>query len=560
MSKGDAWAASIAKQDVRTAELEERQTEPTPLCWRFQEMPADPQMFHPLDGRVGGSATQGALRIRSQGNFGYHQAMRSSLGLLGLVMLPALAQEWPQFRGPNGRGVAQSAKSLPKEIAPDRNVKWRITVPPGHSSPVIWGDRLFLTAAEGGTRRDLEPGRMVDPGGKLLTISLNRHTGKIIWSREAPRPRLEKYQPANTPASTSPVTDGRSVFVFFGDFGLLSYDIEGHERWRLPLGPFNNPNGHGSSPILYQDILYLLCDQDTDSYLLAVDKDSGKVKWKVARPESTRSYSTPAIVQPASGPAELVVPGAYQMTSYDTRTGEKLWWVRGLSWQPKAAPQVEGDIVYAHWWESGGEAEEPAETPELRQMLSKFDRNGDGKLSSEELATEPKLQRGLSDIDLNSDGLIDDRDWNFHRAKRASRNTLIAVRAGGRGDVTNSPRVLWRMQKYLPSLPSPLLYEGIIYLIKDGGILTAAGTADGTLFKQSRLPSAIDTYYASPVAGAGLIYTVSQQGKATVIRAGADWQVVSSSDFGEPVTATPAIAGDRLYLRTRSTLYCFGDK
>ena len=483
--------------------------------------------------------------------------MRVALGILALLSLASPAQDWPQFRGPNGRGIG-NAKSLPTEIGPDKNVLWHTALPPGHSSPIITGDLIFVTAAEGGTRNDLAPGRMIDPGGKLLTFCLNRNSGKILWRREAPRPRLEKYQPANTPASTSPVTDGRNVWVFFGDFGLVSYGLDGNERWRLPLGPFNNPNGHGSSPILHKGLLYLLCDQDTDSYLVAVDKDTGKIRWKVERPESTRSYSTPAILVPESGPAELIVPGAYQMTSYNAETGEKLWWVRGMSWQPKAAPQVEGSIVYAHWWESGGEAEEPTETPEFAEVLAKYDKDGDKKLSSDELAPEPKLQRGLSDIDLNADNLIDDRDWNFYRAKRASRNTLIAIRAGGRGDVTNSPNVLWRIQKYLPNLPSPLLYEGIIYLIKDGGILTAVSAKDGSILKQARLPAAIDTYYSSPVAAAGLIYTISQQGKGTVIRAGADWQILSSSDFGETVTGTPAIVGDRIYVRTKSTLYCFG--
>lgn len=484
--------------------------------------------------------------------------MRLALGGLGLV-LPCvlLAQDWPQFRGPNGGGVA-AGPATPSEVGPGQNMLWRTALPPGHSSPIVLGDRIFVTAAEGGTRHDLAPGRMTDPGGKLLTICLNRKSGQVLWSREAPRPRLEKYQPANTPASATPTSDGRNLWVFFGDFGLISYNLEGTERWRLPLGPFNNPNGHGSSPVVFGDLVYLLCDQDTDSYLLAADKNTGKVQWKVERPESTRSYSTPAILVPPAGPTELIVPGAYQLTSYNALTGERLWWVRGMSWQPKAVPLVDSGIVYAHWWESGGEAEEPAETPEFPETLAKYDRDGDKRLSAAELAAEPRLLRGLSDIDLNGDGQLDDRDWNFHRAKRASRNTLIAVRAGGRGDVTNSSRVLWRIQKYLPNLPSPLLYEGIIYLIKDGGILTAVSAKDGAILKQGRLPNAIDTYYASPIAAGGHIYLVSQQGKATVLRPGAAWEIVSSGDFSEPVTATPAVAAGRLYVRTRSTLYCFG--
>ena len=323
---------------------------------------------------------------------------------------------------------------------------------PGHSSPVISGDRIFVTAAAPGKLTDAGRQKVTDPGGKLYTICLDRRTGKILWQREVPRPRLEQYQATNSPASPSPVTDGRSVYVFFGDFGLVSYQMDGKERWRLPLGPFNNMNGHGSSPILVDDLLVVLCDQDTDSYLLAVDKETGRVRWKTSRPESTRSYSTPAVLRPKDGPVELIVPGSYQLTSYDARTGEKLWWITGMSWQPKSTPIIDGEIIYAHWWESGGESEQPTQTPTFAETLARFDANGDKKLSEEEFASEPGLQKGFYSIDLGSDGIVDERDWNFYRARRASRNALLAVRHGGRGDLTGSSSVLWSVQKYLPNV------------------------------------------------------------------------------------------------------------
>ena len=211
-------------------------------------------------------------------------------------------------------------------------------LPAGHSSPVISGDRIFLTGAEGGKRAEAGRQKIVDEGGALYTICLDRRTGKILWKREVHAPRLERYQPTNSPASPSPVTDGKSVYVFFGDFGLVSYSVDGTERWHVPLGPFNNVNGHGSSPILFENLLILLCDQDTNSYLLAVNKNTGRTEWKVERPESTRSYSTPSILRPKKGPAEVIVPGAYQLTSYNAATGEKLWWIHGVSWQPKSSP------------------------------------------------------------------------------------------------------------------------------------------------------------------------------------------------------------------------------
>ena len=347
-----------------------------------------------------------------------------------LVPLDAAFAEWPQFRGPNGAGVAEVAH-LPVHFGPGKNVFWRTELLPGHSSPVISGDRIFVTAAAPGKLTDAGRQKVIDPGGKLYTICLDRRTGKILWQREVPRPRLEQYQATNSPASPSPVTDGRSVYVFFGDFGLVSYRLDGKERWRLPLGPFNNMNGHGSSPILVDDLLVVLCDQDTDSYLLAVDKETGRVRWKTARPESTRSYSTPAVLRPKEGPVELIVPGSYQLTSYDARTGEKLWWITGMSWQPKSTPIIDGEIIYAHWWESGGEV--GAADPDARPLPKRLPASTPmvtRSSSAEEFASEPGLQKGFYSIDLGSDGIVDERDWNFYRARRGSRNALVAVRHG----------------------------------------------------------------------------------------------------------------------------------
>ncbi|MBI3693916.1 MAG: PQQ-binding-like beta-propeller repeat protein [Acidobacteria bacterium] len=473
-----------------------------------------------------------------------------------LLALPLAAADWPQFRGPNASGVG-TAHHLPVEFGPAKNVVWKTDLPPGHSSPVVSGDRIFLTAADSEKLSDAGREKVADTGeGKLLTFCLDRRTGKILWRREAPRARREAYQPTNSAASPSPVTDGRNVYVFFGDYGLLSYGPDGNERWRVPLGPFNNVNGHGSSPILVGNLLVLICDQDTDSFIIALDKDTGKTRWRVERPEITRSYVTPAIFQPKNGPAELIVPGAYELISYAVETGEKLWWVRGLSWQPKSVPVIDGDMIYAHSWEQGGEAENPTETPTWTETLARYDSNHDGKISPEEI-TDPRLKRGLENIDLDGNGTIEERDWEFYRARRSARNALLAVRHGGRGDLT-STNVVWRMQKFLPNVPSPLLYQGVLYIVKDGGILTSLDPATGAILKQGRLRGAPGTYYSSPVAADGKIYSISQEGKASVLKPGAQWEVLAVNDLKDECYATPALVDDRIYLRTRSRLYCFG--
>ncbi len=482
--------------------------------------------------------------------------MMMSIACLGLLWL-AQSGQWPQFRGPNGSGVAPgSSTSLAVELGPDSGAAiWRVDLPGAHSSPVIWDGRIFLTAVEGGARKQVAPGRVIDPDGKLVTICLDRNTGKTLWRREVPRPRVEVYQPTNSPASPSPVTDGKTVYVFFGDYGVLAYAAaDGKELWKLPLGPFNNPNGHGSSPVLAGDLLVLLCDQDNDSFLMAADKNTGKLKWKVARPESTRSYSTPAVFGSGKS-AELIVPGAFNLTAYSARTGEKLWWVRGMSWQPKSSPLVDGDMIYAHWWESGGENEAPTSTETFAEFCAKKDANHDQKLAPEEL--DERMRRGFGDMDLDHDGFVDAREWEFYNARRTSRNALLAIRHGERGDLTESKSILWRMQKYLPNVPSPLLYEGVMYLIKDGGILTTVNPKTGEILKQGRLTGALDTYYASPVGAGGRVYFMSQTGKMSVVKAGAQWELLKVNDFGEETFSTPAVANGHLYVRTKTKLYAF---
>jgi outer membrane protein assembly factor BamB len=467
------------------------------------------------------------------------------------------AADWPQYRGPNGSGVGDASR-LPTEFGPAKNVVWKTPIPPGNSSPVLGGGLIFLTGTEGGSVSEVSPNKHVDRTGKLYTFAINPNNGKIVWRQEAPRNRLAQYQTNNSPATPTPVTDGENVYVFFQDFGLLAYTKDGAERWRLALGPFKNINGFGSSPILYKNLVILLCDQDAGSYLLAVDKNTGHVQYKIARPEATRGYSTPAVFQPEDGPAELIVPGAYQVTSYYVATGEKAWWISGFSWHPKTVPVIEGNTIYAMAADIGNDSETQKVVPTYADILAQFDVNRDGKLSVDELRANPKFATSAGDLDLDVNGFIDPRDWSFYTARMAARNILMAIRHGGHGDLTET-NVLWNMKKFLPNCTSPLIYQGIMYVVKEGGILTALDPKTGKILKQGRLTGALDLYYASPVAGAGKIYLLSHEGKATVIKSGADWEILAVNDLEDNAIATPAIAADKLYVRTRAMLYCFAD-
>ena len=208
----------------------------------------------------------------------------SVLSVFLFAVFPAGAAEWSRFRGPNGSGVAD-ATGLPVDLGDEKNIAWKIPLPWGHSSPIISGDRIFLTAAEGGEKADAGREKVVDAGGTLVTFAIDRGNGEILWKRVAPRPRMERYEKTNSPASPSPVSDGENLYVFFGDFGLISYSVEGEERWRLPVGPFNNVNGHGTSPILAGDKVILVCDSDTAPICSPSTRTPGRLSGKPNAPK-----------------------------------------------------------------------------------------------------------------------------------------------------------------------------------------------------------------------------------------------------------------------------------
>lgn len=452
----------------------------------------------------------------------------------------AAAGDWTRFRGPNGSGVAEDGE-LPTVFGPGRNVIWETALPPGKSSPVLTRGRIYLTAHE---------------QERLLTIALSRATGKVLWRRAAPSRRLERMHRLNDEASPTPVTDGANVYAFFAGFGLVAYGPNGDELWTLPLGPFRNFHGMGASPILAGGKLVLVCDQDLDAYVMAVDPANGEILWKQPRTDFVHSFSTPIVHRPQGGGFEILVPGSYRLTSYAV-DGSELWRLAGLTYQVKSGPVLDGERLYFSGWAPGGEPAVRLELPHFEEMRRRFDSNGDAELTELEV---PKdwLPANWEMHDRNKNGTMDARDWAHYRARRLSENACMAIRLGGRGDVTRT-HLLWRHQKSLPDVASPLLYRGVLYLVRNGGIVTALDPASGQVFKQGRLREALDGYYASPVAGDGKVYMVSDAGRAVVLQAGSDWTVVATNDLDEAVYATPAIADGRLFVRTAGRLYCFGE-
>jgi outer membrane protein assembly factor BamB len=347
--------------------------------------------------------------------------------------------------------------------------------------------------------------------------------------------------------------------VFFQDFGLLAYGPDGNELWRMPLGPFNNPFGHGASPILAGSTLLMNIDQDTGSYLLAVEKDSGRVLWRSERPFAQRGYATPVLYRDPGGTLQVLVAGSYRLSGYDVRSGKEIWWVRRLPWQIKPTPVVSGDAVYFVTYSGESDPGAQQKVPSFGEALATLDLNKDGRLSKDEIADPAAKGRFDEYLDLDDTGYLEERDWKQYQERRLGENALRAYRLGGTGDVT-ATHLLWKHARSLPNVPSPLAYRGVLYTLKEGGILTSYDMRTGEVSKQARLQGALGDYYASPVAADGKLYVVSDEGKATVIQAGAQWQTLSVNDLGDGCRATVAIGDGRLYVRTYETLYCFVKK
>ena len=473
------------------------------------------------------------------------------LVLAAAVSFTASDTDWSRFRGPNGTGISNTS-GLPTDFGPDKNVVWKTTVPGGHSSPVLTDTRIFMTAAE---------------GQKLFVLALDRATGKELWRRDVPRRNSERLENVNGPASPSPVTDGERVFAFFQSFGLIGFTADGKELWRMPLGPFNMFYGFGASPILVDGTLLLPVDQDNGAYLLGVDAKSGKQRYKIDRPGVISGYSTPTVYQPKDGGTQILIPESFQLSAYDVKDGHRVWWVRGLACEMKSVISIEGDTAWINGW--GFPQNQPGTqipTISWEEGLKVYDKNKDGKIAADEATggPEPRLDRilranaGFPAFDGNRDGFLDANDWVVMRAMLAAENGLLAIKLGGKGDVTEGA-IKWKYQRPVPQVPSTLLYKGVLFMVNDSGILLSIDPNTGNVLKQGRLKGAIDKYFASPVGADGKVWLVSQDGTVSVVTAKGDWEIVSVNALGDEVFATPVPVGDKLYIRTHSALYAFSE-
>jgi outer membrane protein assembly factor BamB len=462
---------------------------------------------------------------------------------------------WPQFRGSGGLGLAPEGMTLPVHFGPNKNVLWKTSLPRGISSPCIWGSRIFLTGYEA---KEM----------KLETFCLNARDGRIVWRKTAPAEKIEKWFHANSPATPTPATDGERVYVYFGSYGLLCYDMDGKEIWKKALPPVGNEFGSGTSPVVAGDVLLLGC-QGKEPCLLGLNSHTGEVLWKKEKPIAGVGYSVPLIRQGEKG-VEVVLPGSRGLQAFDVKTGTEHWQVTGLKGAAIPSPAAGDGLLFFVAHMTGGDPDDRIKLPSFDDLLKKFNANKEGMLDKNKIdlkmviydrgAKDPDDNITLGDFfdwaDQNHDGKVDRKEWaNLGVLISKFESALVAVRPEGQGDITKNG-VLWRENRALPEVPSPLYYRERLYVIKDGGVVSCFEGATGKLLYRKRL-GASGFYYASLVAGDGKIYAASTNGVVSVFQAGDKLRVLARNSLADAISATPAFADGRIYVRTDNALYAF---
>jgi outer membrane protein assembly factor BamB len=338
---------------------------------------------------------------------------------------------------------------------------------------------------------------------------------------------------------------------------LLCYSPEGDLKWQTKLGPFSNIYGMGASPIICGGRLILICDQQVDSTIAAFDLKTGEQIWRTRRTEATSGHCSPIVYQPKGGEPQIIAVGSFYVTAYSVASGEKLWWVGGLCFEMKSTPVIHDDLVYINGYGSPqNETDASFKIDQFEVVVAAKDSDGDGLLKLEEMPDE--LSKNFFPIvDLDADGKLNAKEWEYFRQSIASKNSIMAIRLGGAGEMT-SKSVIWKYYRNIPQLPSPLVVNNLLFMISDQGIVTCLNPKTGEALKRGRLQGAAGNIYASPVVADNKLFFITEDGKVAVTDTTSEFKVLAVSDLKENCYATPAFDHDRIYIRTEKGLYAFG--
>jgi outer membrane protein assembly factor BamB len=515
------------------------------------------------------------------------------VALFGLLALPVFAQDakqpearWPQFRGPGGQGIAREGMRLPVEFGPDKNVLWKTPLPHGHSSPCVWDNHIYVTGFDNQTK-------------KLETLCIERKSGKVLWRQAAPAKSFEKVHQLNSLASSTPAADGERVYVYFGSYGLLCYDQDGKELWKRPLPPITSGFGSGTSPVVAGELVLLNSGKggfvSSSLTLLAFNRRTGETVWEKDRPRggATGLWSSPVVrsvagaklrgtssgapAEPRDGADEVLVVGGTSVIAYNLADGSERWRLGGLPPISLNSPAVADGLAYFSLTNPIGEPDNVVKLAPFAEALKQFDKNKDGKIAISEVPEDlmmfgrgrddkvgdwAPLRSGMKFHDKDRDGALDRDEWqvmadSFAKTAESVQIAAVCVRLEGKGDVT-ATNVVWKQTRAVPEVPSPLCYQGRVYLVSEKGILTCREAKTGKEIYQRRL-GLRGTCYASPVAGDGKVYAASDGGTLVVLKAGDKFELLAKISFDESILATPALVDGKIYLRTDQHLYAFGE-
>lgn len=468
-------------------------------------------------------------------------AMKSLLLLAPLFASTCLAaSNWPQFRGEGGQGLGTGKP--PVEFSAEKNLKWKVEVPLGHSSPCIWEDKIALTGLD---------------GGKLVTFCLSRTDGHELWRVAVPAEKIENAHRIGSPAAPTCCTDGERLIAYFGSYGVLAYDWNGKELWKKPLAAPVVEFGTSASPVIADGKVIIVADQDVGSYMIALDVKTGKEAWRVDRSEFRRGFSTPFIWK-HDGIEELIVCGSLWTRSYDLKDGKQRWSVRGMARVSNASPTAADGVLLLVSWNVGGDEDDRVLMEPHDTFLAANDADKDGLLTLEEFP-KGKIKDRYSQIDANKDGKVTKEEYEVLRGMFADAvNQLFAVKPGGSGDITDT-HVVWQQSKHLPYVSSPVVANGRVFTMKSGGLASAYDAQNGSPIYQAERVDASGDYYASAVTVDGRVYLVSQRGTVVVLDATSDkLNVLARNELKAPVFASPAILDGVIYVRTDKHLLAFG--
>jgi outer membrane protein assembly factor BamB len=389
------------------------------------------------------------------------------------------AENWPAWRGPRLDGTSLETH-VPVSWSATSNLVWKTALPgSGHASPIVWEDRIFTVAAVANTEA-------------RLLLCLDRSTGRILWQQSVLTSPLEKKHNLNSHASSTPATDGDAVYVAFLDRSemvVAAYDFEGHQRWLVRPGPFSSMHGFCSSPILYRDKVIVNGDHDGDSYLVALDRKSGRTLWKTPRQNKTRSYCVPLLRELAGRP-QMILSGDKCVASYDPNNGTRHWVIDGPTEQFVASP------VY-------------------------------------------NQKAGLLFV---TGGFPD--------------HHILAIKPDGTGNITKTDKIVWRTNKGVAYVPSPIAEGNYFLVVSDSGVAHCFDAATGNLAWQERLGE----HHASLVSANGLVYFLNDQGMMNVVKPGPTFVRVAQNELGERTFASPAISQGQMFLRGDAHLFCIGER